>query len=33
MWAALLTRLGDPGLDAIPKDVALDFRKNGEHAG
>jgi hypothetical protein len=26
-------RLGDPGSHAIPQDVALKFRKHGEHAG
>ena len=31
--AAFFPSLGDPGLDAVSKDVALKFCKNGEHAG
>jgi hypothetical protein len=31
--SAFLTRLSDAGLNAIPQDIALEFREHGEHAG
>jgi hypothetical protein len=33
VWAAFLTSLGDPGLDAISQDISLELRENGQHAG
>jgi len=33
MWPAFFAGLSDAGFDAVPQDVALELREDGEHPG